>query len=276
MLVYVHGEEITTTDPYDESLKRRRNALHAANGIVVVSRFTLDAVKALLPPKDHGKISLIPNGVDLMRFRPHAKKAQLSTLYDLDGRFVLVSVCRLLEKKGIDMALRAFARTLQTYPDCRFLIVGTGPYAPELRALADELGIADNVHFAGEVPEDELVDHYCLGDVFVMPNRRLPNGDTEGFGLVFLEANGCGLPVIAGRDGGSTDAVSNGVNGLVVDGNSVDENRRRHDCAARRRGFAAKIEPPGIAGCIPSLMGPQDRGLPGNMRAGGRQMTPRV
>jgi phosphatidylinositol alpha-1,6-mannosyltransferase len=56
-----------------------------------------------------------------------------------------------------------------------------------------------------------------------MPNRKLANGDTEGFGLVFLEANSCGLPVIAGRDGGSTDAVSHGVNGLVVDGQSVDD-----------------------------------------------------
>ena len=64
--------------------------------------------------------------------------------------------------------------------------------------------------------------HYQLGDVFVMPNRRMPDGDTEGFGLVFLEANACGLPAIAGRDGGSTEAVEDGVNGLVVDGHSVD------------------------------------------------------
>ena len=69
--------------------------------------------------------------------------------------------------------------------------------------------------------DDDLVDHYRLGDVFIMPNRELANGDTEGFGLVFLEANSCGLPVIAGRDGGSTDAVCHGQNGLVVNGNSV-------------------------------------------------------
>jgi len=75
--------------------------------------------------------------------------------------------------------------------------------------------------FAGDVAEAELAAHYQLGDVFIMPNRALPNGDTEGFGLVFLEANACGVPVIAGRDGGSTDAVRDGENGLVVDGNSV-------------------------------------------------------
>jgi phosphatidylinositol alpha-1,6-mannosyltransferase len=77
--------------------------------------------------------------------------------------------------------------------------------------------------FAGEVPDEDLVAHYCLGDVFVMPNRKLPNGDTEGFGLVFLEANSCGIPVIAGRDGGSRDAVQHGANGMIVDGSSIDE-----------------------------------------------------
>jgi phosphatidylinositol alpha-1,6-mannosyltransferase len=223
VLVYVHGEEITTADPYDVSLQRRRHALLAADRIIVVSRFTLDAVKGLLCAPDDGRISLIQNGVDLTRFQPHGKKLELSALYDLEGCFVFVSVCRLLEKKGIDAALKAFARTVEAYPDCRFLIVGSGPYAPALRALTETLAISGKVRFTGEVPEDELVEHYCLGDVFVMPNRKLPNGDTEGFGLVFLEANGCGLPVIAGRDGGSTDAVSDGVNGLVVDGNSIEE-----------------------------------------------------
>jgi phosphatidylinositol alpha-1,6-mannosyltransferase len=83
--------------------------------------------------------------------------------------------------------------------------------------------LVDQVVFVGQVADDELADHYRLGDVFIMPNRELPNGDTEGFGLVFLEANSCGLPVIAGRDGGSTDAVQDGGNGLVVNGHSVDD-----------------------------------------------------
>jgi len=103
------------------------------------------------------------------------------------------------------------------------LVVGAGPFEPALRRLAQLGGVADRVVFTGAVSDATLVDHYCLGDVFVMPNRRLPDGDTEGFGLVFLEANACGLPVIAGRDGGSTDAVRHGENGLVVDGTSVAE-----------------------------------------------------
>jgi phosphatidyl-myo-inositol dimannoside synthase len=71
------------------------------------------------------------------------------------------------------------------------------------------------------VSDDELVAHYALGDVFIMANRQMPDGETEGFGLVFLEANACGLPVIAGKAGGSVDAVTDQVNGLVVDGHDT-------------------------------------------------------
>ena len=228
VVVYVHGEEITTADPYDPGGVRRRRALLAADAVVVVSRFTLVAVHALLAGarvQKRGRlpdIRLIENGVDTARFRPLGRSADLAALYGLDGCFVFVAVCRLLEKKGLDQALRAFAVVGAAHPHCRFLIVGGGPYRPTLEAIAGELGVTPRVVFAGEVAEAELVSFYCLGDVFVMPNRELPNGDTEGFGLVFLEANACGLPVIAGSDGGSIDAVRDGINGLLVDGHSVD------------------------------------------------------
>jgi phosphatidyl-myo-inositol dimannoside synthase len=237
-LAYVHGEEITTDDPYDPARRRCRQALRAADGIIVVSRFTEAAVLAMLGTAASSKVRLIENGVDTARFVPGPRRADLVARFGLEGCFVFVSVCRLLEKKGIDLALRALAALDDA--GCRFLVVGTGPYEGTLRALAAELGIAGQVAFAGQVVETDLADCYQLGDVFVMPNRSLPNGDTEGFGLVFLEANGCGLPVIAGRDGGSTDAVHDGVNGLVVDGGSVAAitaamRRLREDGALRAR-----------------------------------------
>lgn len=223
LVAYVHGEEITTQDPYDQHNRRRRRALQSVDRIIVVSRFTFEAVRRLLGEVAVDKISLIENGVDTSRFSPRSKRQDLLELYRVEGCFVFVSVCRLLEKKGIDNAIRAFACVSRRHPECRYLIVGSGPYQPMLETIALESGAADKVTFTGQIPEEELVDYYCLGDVFVMPNREMPNGDTEGFGLVFLEANACGLPVIAGRDGGSTDAVRHGVNGLVVDGRSVDE-----------------------------------------------------
>jgi phosphatidylinositol alpha-1,6-mannosyltransferase len=83
-------------------------------------------------------------------------------------------------------------------------------------------GLAGQVIFAGSVPDHELVAHYALGDVFIMANREMPDGETEGFGLVFLEANACGVPVIAGNAGGSVDAVTDQLNGLLVDGDDSE------------------------------------------------------
>ncbi len=219
-LVYVHGEEITTEDGYDKGGRRRRQAL-LADRIVVVSRFTQAAIRSVLGPSADAKLSLIGNGVDTSRFNCGERQPELVDQYGLRGRFVFVSVCRLLEKKGIDNAIRAFAELDVLDQSCSYLIVGMGPFQEELRQIAAATGAKDRIMFTGEVTDDDLVDHYRLGDVFVMPNRELANGDTEGFGLVFLEANSCGLPVIAGRDGGSTDAVCHGQNGLVVNGNSV-------------------------------------------------------
>jgi phosphatidylinositol alpha-1,6-mannosyltransferase len=220
-VAYVHGEEITTVEAYDRSGQRRRRALRAADAIVVVSRFTEQAVRDFLGPEFRGPINLIENGVDAERFRPGERSADLVRRHGLADSFTFVTVCRLLEKKGVDNAIRAFAAVCARHPSCRYVVVGSGPYAEALAAIARDCGIADRVVFTGAADAADLPDYYRLGDVFVMPNRTLANGDTEGFGLVFLEANACGLPVIAGRDGGSTAAVRDMDNGLVVDGNSV-------------------------------------------------------
>ena len=222
LLVYVHGEEITTEDGYDKGARRRRRAL-LADRIIAVSRFTRTAIRSALGPSADARLSLIGNGVDTTRFHCGEKQPDLIEQYGLRGRFVFVSVCRLLEKKGIDNAIRAFAELDVLDQSCLFLIVGMGPFQQELQKIAAATGAKDRIIFTGEITDDELVSHYRLGDVFIMPNRELANGDTEGFGLVFLEANSCGLPVIAGRDGGSTDAVCHGQNGLVVNGNSVED-----------------------------------------------------
>jgi phosphatidyl-myo-inositol dimannoside synthase len=222
VVVYVHGEEITTKDAYDSSHGRATRALLAADCIIVVSRFTARAVIALVGPEHGKRVRLIENGVDTARFRPGPKRPDLVERYGLRDRFTYVSVCRLVARKGIDNAIRAFAIVARKHLDARFLVVGAGPCADDLRRIAEDGGLADRVIFAGDTPDEDLADHYRLGDVFVMPNRTLPDGDTEGFGLVFLEANACGLPVVAGRDGGVPDAVEDRVNGLLVDGTSVD------------------------------------------------------
>jgi len=220
--VYVHGEEIANRNDYDKDGSRRRCALlAAAQRIVVVSAFTETLVRAHLGEAAKPRLVLIENGVDTARFRARARDPALLARYGLQGCFVFVSVCRLLETKGIDQAIRAFRQVAPRHHDVRFLVVGGGADQTRLAAIAAQCGVADKVVFAGVVANSELTAHCALGDVFAMPNRSLPNGDTEGFGLVFLEANACGVPVIAGDEGGSRDAVRHGESGLRVDGRSV-------------------------------------------------------
>ena len=152
-VVYMHGEEITTIDGYDNDFRRRRRYVAAAQRIVAVSRFTRDATARLLGtaasgPDGGGRIALIENGVDPRRFCPGPKRPDLLACYGIEGAFVFVSVCRLLEKKGIDHAIRAFASVAADFPDCRYLVVGDGPYRARLEAIAAEAGVAGRVVFS--------------------------------------------------------------------------------------------------------------------------------
>jgi phosphatidylinositol alpha-1,6-mannosyltransferase len=115
-VAYVHGEEITTENAYDPGHRRARAALRAADRIVVVSSFTRNAVRALLGPATDTRTVLIENGLDTQRFRPLGKRQDLVDLYQLRDNFVFVSVCRLVEKKGIDNAIRAFVAVRRQHP----------------------------------------------------------------------------------------------------------------------------------------------------------------
>ena len=220
--VYVHGEEITTHCRNQPDRRRIRAQLQCSNVIIVVSEFTFRETIRLVDSNVHHRITLIPNGVNTAKFFPGMRSDLLIRQYDLEGCFVFVSISRLVEKKGQDNTIAAMPILLQQFPNVKLVIVGTGPYQARLVQIADKLSISDRVVFTGQVSDEDLLSHYRVGDVFIMPNRELEDGDTEGFGLVFLEANSCGLPVIAGKDGGSVEAVTHDYNGLVVDGKSVE------------------------------------------------------
>jgi phosphatidylinositol alpha-1,6-mannosyltransferase len=129
-----------------------------------------------------------------------------------------------MPRKGQDVLAEAWPDVQRRVPGAALLLVGGGPARPRIERLAQTGGVADDVVLVGSVPHDELPDWYAAGDVFAMPCReRLGGLDVEGLGMVFLEAAACGLPVVAGRSGGSPDAVLDGRSGIVVDGRSVTE-----------------------------------------------------
>ena len=121
------------------------------------------------------------------------------------------------------MVIRALAVLRREQPNVRYVIVGDGEERTRLMALARDLGVQDAVLFLGYQPAGLLPDYYRLCDVFAMPNRELPDGDTEGLGLVFLEAGACCKPVIGGRAGGAVNAVAHGRTGYLVEPNGPDD-----------------------------------------------------
>ena len=220
-IVYVHGEEITTVTGGRFYGNKRKEYLHAADKIVAVSSFTCDALTRLMDVKPES-IVLIQNGVDTARFTPGPRDPALVERHGLAGKQVVLTVGRMVARKGVDKAVLAMAQVLRHRNNLHYLIVGDGELREEIeRSIADE-GISDHVTVVGKVTDAELVAYLRLCDLFLMPNRTLPDGDTEGFGLVFREANACGKPVIGGRAGGVVEAVRDNESGLLVDGNNVD------------------------------------------------------
>ncbi len=164
----------------------------------------------------------LPSGVDTAVFRPGSGGEEVRRRLGLSDRPVVVCVSRLVPRKGQDVLIRALPAIRASVPGAALLLVGGGPDAPRLQRLAGESGVADHVVLTGSVPWAELPAHYDAGDVFAMPCRTRRAGlEVEGLGIVFLEAAATGLPVVAGRSGGSPDAVLDGETGVVVDGTSV-------------------------------------------------------
>jgi len=225
LIIYVHGEEITTATGGRLHGNKRKDYLHAADKIVAVSSFTCDALTREMDIRPD-RIMLIQNGVDIERFTPGERDPVLLARHGLQGKKVVLTLGRLVQRKGADMAIRAMARILKTRSDVHYLIVGDGELRPELERIIKEENVSSQVTLVGKVSESDLVKYFRLCDLFLMPNRTLPDGDTEGFGLVFREANACGKPVIGGRAGGVVEAVIDGESGFLVDGENIDEIER--------------------------------------------------
>jgi phosphatidyl-myo-inositol dimannoside synthase len=173
--------------------------------------------KAIGPYEDRLR-RLVP-GVDSALFRPGAGGLDRRATLGLADRPVIVCVSRLMPRKGQDMLVRALPAVRERNPDATLVLVGGGPSRDRLRRLAKDNEVGDHVIFSGSVEHADLPAWYGVGDVFAMPCReRLGGLDVEGLGMVFLEAAACGLPVVAGRSGGSVDAVRDGETGWIVAG----------------------------------------------------------
>ena len=170
------------------------------------------------------KFLQIAPGIDTEHFAPKTARGDLIEKYRLDGRRVIVSVGRLVHRKGQDELVKAMPKILEQFPDAILLFVGEGPIKQMLFNSAKQLGVLPKVVFAGRVSHHDLPDYICLGEIFAMPVRSRFSGlEVEGLVIVYLEASACGLPVIVGNSGGAVDAVLDKKTGLLVDGTKSDQ-----------------------------------------------------
>src|SRR2546423_758845 len=138
-----------------------------------------------------GRIRTISPGVDCVRFQPNPPPRDLIERHGLQGKKVILTVGRLVPRKGHRMVLAAMRKLLPVMPDLVYVIVGTGSEQEALRNIAAEWNLTGSVRFAGYVKDADLPAYYNACDLYVMPNSE-ENGDLEGFGMVFTEANACG------------------------------------------------------------------------------------
>jgi phosphatidylinositol alpha-1,6-mannosyltransferase len=187
----------------------------SANLVVANSEYTRLLVLRSSPK---AKVVAIPLGVDHKRFTPEGRENARERL-GVAGKLVLSSVSRLHAYKGHETVLRALAQ-LPEMVRRRFvyLVAGKGPYELALRSEADRLGLGSTMRWLGFVPEEDLPELYRASDLFVLCTRETTDQqEVEGFGMVFLEAQACGTPVVGTRTGGIPDAVREGEGGWLID-----------------------------------------------------------
>jgi phosphatidylinositol alpha-1,6-mannosyltransferase len=220
IVALTHGHEVWWAKlwPFSSAISFiGRNVDH----LTYLGEFTKNEISKALSPKAKSKLVKIAPGIDTNHFAPAPNSAQLREDLGLANKKVIVSVGRLVHRKGQDILIKSMPAVLAEHPTAHILMVGEGPYREDLTKMVKELNLSDAVTFIGRIQYQELPRYICAGDIFVMPSRsRLAGLEVEGLGIVYLEASSCALPVIAGRSGGAPDAVDEGVTGYSVDGTS--------------------------------------------------------
>lgn len=220
IVALTHGHEVWWSKVWPFSLMMRRIG-NGVDHLTYLGEFTqLNISKALTQHAREAMIKIAP-GIDTEHFAPRSDATALRRELGLAEKKVIVSVGRLVHRKGQDRLIESMPEILTRIPQAHILFVGDGPYKDHLVTLADKLGVNSHITFIGRIQFADLPRYICVGDIFAMPSRsRLAGLEVEGLGIVYLEASACGLAVIGGQSGGAPDAVLEGETGFAVDGTS--------------------------------------------------------
>ncbi len=213
-IVSFHGADVMVDMKKPAYRKATSEMLAAVPRILVRSESLRRAVIQL--GCDERKIEIWRTGIPLNQFAFRERTPPA------DGQWRLLQACRLIEKKGLPVTLRAFATFRKQCPRAILQIAGEGPLLSSLQKLAAELGLGESVRFLGFVSQQSLAEAFYESHIFIHPSETGPDGNQEGVPNSMLEAMATGLPVFATRHGGIPEAIENGVSGVLVDEGDFD------------------------------------------------------
>ena len=223
IVALTHGHEVWWSKiwPFTWAMRRIGNGIDT---LTYLGEFTRRAISRSLSQKSAQAMVRIAPGIDTAHFSPQSDLGALRTELGLDGKGVIISVGRLVHRKGQDTLVEALPEILTTYPDVHLVLIGVGPHLEYIHKRAIQLGVLDHISFLGRAQYRELPRLISLGEIFAMPSRSRFGGlEVEGLGIVYLEASACGLPIVGGIAGGAPDALIEGETGFAVDGRSASE-----------------------------------------------------
>ena len=191
-----------------------------ADKIIAVSNELKEVIKMQYKVPEE-KLVVIPNGIDINKFKP-INVEDLRRELSLGGKKAILSVGAVHRQKGFHLLLNILPEILKEEKDVKLVIVGSGPYLENLKNIALKLGVSKNVLFIGSVSHEKLVKYYNLANIFAFPTLRY-----EGLPLVVPEAMACEKPVITSRIGGIPTAIENGKDGFLIEPGNLKELRER-------------------------------------------------
>lgn len=215
LIVYVHGEDIETAKSSRELTLLAQWVINTADGLITNSNNT----KSILETSwntSKTRIETIHPGVDIERFTPALDDADFKESKGWNGKYNIITVGRLQRRKGQDKMIEAIPQIKNFIPNILYTIVGDGADVDYLKDLTKQFAVEDCVKFMPSADDETLIKLYQQCDLFILPNRTEGN-DIEGFGMVLVEAQACGKPVIAGKSGGTGEALIQGKTGLRAD-----------------------------------------------------------
>ena len=220
-IALTHGHEVWWAKVFPFSLLMRLIG-NSVDHLTYLGEYTKREISKGISAQARAALVQIAPGIDTEKFKP-VDASELRSSLGLKEKEVIVSVGRLVPRKGQDKLIEALPKILKARPNAHLLLVGSGSFQNKLEQMIRKLDLQSHVTFVGRVQYEELAKYICVGDIFAMPSRsRLAGLEVEGLGIVYLEASACGLPVLGGDSGGAPDAVLEGVTGIVVNGRDTN------------------------------------------------------